>query len=324
MSRVDRIDGLTGSIAVKAPVKVATTANITLSGAQTIDGVALTADESPRQRVLVKDQTSDVDNGIYDVNSGAWTRSPDFDGLRDAVDGTQVIVNEGTTAIPSYYLSATNPVDIGTDSLTFVAYADSAASSAGAAASSAAAAVVSAAAAATSATAALLVGEVKIWSGTIAGIPSGWLHCNGQAVSRSTYSDLFAAISTTHGVGDGSTTFNLPPSGRHIIGAEGDSGETYDSGDTGGSNTIASANLPTHTHDDGTLASDTESDHAHTGFDTQGFTSSSTGGNAVGRAGDSGDAGEHSHDITGDTGDGGFANTDFELPYVVMPLIIKY
>jgi microcystin-dependent protein len=40
--------------------------------------------------------------------------------------------------------------------------------------------------------------------------PSGWLAANGDAVSRSTYAALFAAISTTHGVGDGSTTFNVP------------------------------------------------------------------------------------------------------------------
>lgn len=40
--------------------------------------------------------------------------------------------------------------------------------------------------------------------------PSGWLLCYGQAVSRTTYSRLFAAIGTTYGVGDGSTTFNLP------------------------------------------------------------------------------------------------------------------
>lgn len=41
-------------------------------------------------------------------------------------------------------------------------------------------------------------------------IPAGWLNCDGSAVSRSTYSDLFTAIGTTWGVGDGSTTFNLP------------------------------------------------------------------------------------------------------------------
>lgn len=41
-------------------------------------------------------------------------------------------------------------------------------------------------------------------------VPSGWLACNGQAVSRTTYSQLFALIGTTYGTGDGSTTFNLP------------------------------------------------------------------------------------------------------------------
>jgi len=45
---------------------------------------------------------------------------------------------------------------------------------------------------------------------SLSSAPTGWLKCNGAAVSRTTYSDLFAAISTTFGSGDGSTTFNLP------------------------------------------------------------------------------------------------------------------
>ncbi len=50
--------------------------------------------------------------------------------------------------------------------------------------------------------------------------PSGWLLCNGAAVSRSAYADLFLAIGTTYGSGDGSTTFNLPNyGGRTLIGA---------------------------------------------------------------------------------------------------------
>ena len=40
--------------------------------------------------------------------------------------------------------------------------------------------------------------------------PTGWLQCNGAAVSRTTYSDLFAAVGTVYGSGDGSTTFNVP------------------------------------------------------------------------------------------------------------------
>lgn len=64
--------------------------------------------------------------------------------------------------------------------------------------------------------------------------PTGWLECDGSAVSRTTYSDLFAALSTTHGVGDGSTTFNVPDlRGEFIRGW--DNGKGTDSGRTFGS-----------------------------------------------------------------------------------------
>jgi len=67
--------------------------------------------------------------------------------------------------------------------------------------------------------------------------PSGWLECDGSAVSRSTYSDLFTAISTTFGVGDGSTTFNLPDlRGEFIRGWDNtrgvDSGRSFGSAQT--------------------------------------------------------------------------------------------
>lgn len=62
------------------------------------------------------------------------------------------------------------------------------------------------------------VGSVKMYAGSSA--PSKWLFCQGQAVSRTTYAKLFAAIGTTYGAGDGSTTFNLPDfRGRTAIGA---------------------------------------------------------------------------------------------------------
>ena len=50
--------------------------------------------------------------------------------------------------------------------------------------------------------------SIKMW--TKAAIPTGWLECDGSAVSRTTYSDLFDEIGTTFGIGDGSTTFNVP------------------------------------------------------------------------------------------------------------------
>lgn len=68
-------------------------------------------------------------------------------------------------------------------------------------------------------TSALTVGEIKAFATPAA--PSQWLLCYGQAVSRTTYSALFAAIGTTWGAGDGSTTFNLPDlRGRTLAGVD--------------------------------------------------------------------------------------------------------
>jgi phage-related tail fiber protein len=59
--------------------------------------------------------------------------------------------------------------------------------------------------------------------------PSGFLLCNGQAVSRTTYADLFAAIGTAHGTGNGSTTFNVPDyRGRFLRGVDGGAGNDPD------------------------------------------------------------------------------------------------
>jgi len=54
--------------------------------------------------------------------------------------------------------------------------------------------------------------------------PSGWLFCYGQAVSRTTYAALFAALGTAYGAGDGSTTFNLPDCRERILAGKGDMG----------------------------------------------------------------------------------------------------
>jgi microcystin-dependent protein len=94
--------------------------------------------------------------------------------------------------------------------------------------------------------------------------PSGYLLCFGQAVSRTTYADLFTAISTTYGVGDGSTTFNLPDLRGRVIAGQDDMGGTSADrltnqsggldgdvlGDTGGAetHTLTTAEMPAHTH----------------------------------------------------------------------------
>jgi microcystin-dependent protein len=84
--------------------------------------------------------------------------------------------------------------------------------------------------------------------------PSGYLLCNGTAVSRTTYSALFAILSTTFGTGDGSTTFNLPDfRDRMPIGA----GTTYAANSSGGT---ADAVIVSHNHS----ASVTDPGHFHT------------------------------------------------------------
>jgi len=70
----------------------ATTANITLSGAQTIDGVSVVAGN----RVLVKDQSTASGNGIYVAASGAWTRATDLDEASEFTNGVAVTVEQGT------------------------------------------------------------------------------------------------------------------------------------------------------------------------------------------------------------------------------------
>ena len=79
--------------------------------------------------------------------------------------------------------------------------------------------------------------------------PSGYLLCNGQAVSRTTYANLFKVIGTTYGAGDGSTTFNVPNlNGRVVVGKSSSTFTTL--GQTGGeiNSTLSTANLPAHTH----------------------------------------------------------------------------
>jgi hypothetical protein len=116
MTSVDRIQGLSGSLAIKAPVRVATTAAITLAGEQTIDGVAVVTGD----RVLVKDQSDTTANGIYDVSTAGWTRSLDFNGINDTVRGTLVPVTDGTVSAGLVFrVAGTNPITPGTSAITF-------------------------------------------------------------------------------------------------------------------------------------------------------------------------------------------------------------
>lgn len=91
LSQLEAAVAAIASGSAKNVVRLATTANITLSGTQTIDGVAGSADD----RILVKNQTAPAENGIYLMKSGAWVRTTDADSWSELV-GAIVPVAEGT------------------------------------------------------------------------------------------------------------------------------------------------------------------------------------------------------------------------------------
>lgn len=129
------------------------------------------------------------------------------------------------------------------------------------------------------------VGSLQLYGGSSA--PTGWLLCDGSAISRSTYASLYAVISTVYGSGDGSSTFNIPDfRGRSPIGVGTGSGLTARAlAATVGveSHPLVTAELPSHNH------TATDSGHTHTG--TTGGQSAdhnhavlNSGGGQIGRA----------------------------------------
>lgn len=97
------------------PVDFCTTANITLSGEQTIDGVVTSG-----SRGLVRNQTDGTKNGIYITASGAWTRAPDADATLEFSASKQVLVLAGTAnAGRVFFLRTVPPIVVGTDPIFF-------------------------------------------------------------------------------------------------------------------------------------------------------------------------------------------------------------
>jgi hypothetical protein len=113
------VDGIAQGLDIKGSVRAATTANITLSGTQTIDGVSLIADE----KVLVKDQSTASENGIYDVKAGAWERSAFMEATESAA-GAFTFVEEGTVSADSGWVCSSDVGSdvIGTNDLAFVQF----------------------------------------------------------------------------------------------------------------------------------------------------------------------------------------------------------
>jgi len=165
-------------------------------------------------------------------------------------------------------------------------------------------------------------GVINLYSGTSA--PTGWLICDGSGIDTTTYASLFASIGYTFG-GAGAT-FNLPDlRDKFAIGKSG----TKALGSTGGSNTINSANLPSHTHN---ITTGTESaTHNHDPIYATVYYAKQDPELAVHRVGESGgtpsglnsstESATHTHSGTTDGGTG--AGTDYNPPYLALNYIIK-
>jgi microcystin-dependent protein len=119
------------------------------------------------------------------------------------------------------------------------------------------------------------IGALLDYAGSGDPADSRYLLADGRAISRTTYAAAYAIMGTTYGTGDGSTTFNIPDyRGRHSVGpdnmgtgmsAAGRMASNNTRGASGGAETktIGTANLPAHTHDQGTLATASGGAHTH-------------------------------------------------------------
>ena len=114
------VDATKQGLDVKDSVRAATTANITLSGTQTVDGVSLVAGD----RVLVKNQSTASENGIYVVVSGgSWTRATDFNTSAKVTSGAFTFVEEGTANADSgWVLTTDGAITLDTTALAFTQF----------------------------------------------------------------------------------------------------------------------------------------------------------------------------------------------------------
>jgi microcystin-dependent protein len=163
-------------------------------------------------------------------------------------------------------------------------------------------------------------GSISAYGGNSA--PTGWLLCDGSAISRTTYDTLFGIIGTNYGSGDGSTTFNVPDLRGRVLAGQDDMGGTSANrltgltngvnGDTMGASgglesfTLATTNIPSHTHSFSATTSSNGS-HDHGISNAGGTDSMANGGNSMADAssGSTDTDGSHTHTISGTTGSSG-------------------
>lgn len=200
----------------KTAVRAATTANLTLTTEQTIDSVvAVTGD-----RVLVKNQTTGSENGIYIISTGAWTRATDFDSSSDIKAGVQIFVTEGGTQGDTlWHLTTDNPITLGSTSLTFTQFTSAGITGSG------------------------VAGRVTYWSGTSAITSSAnlfWDNTNSRlGIGTSSPSYVLDITSSASGVRvrttssadqDGSFYIAADNSGNHLTMLMASSGTTTQGG----------------------------------------------------------------------------------------------
>ena len=164
------------------------------------------------------------------------------------------------------------------------------------------------------------------WSS--ASVPTGFLECNGAAVSRSTYSALFAIVGTTYGAGDGASTFNVPNLADNV--AVGKSNNKA-LASTGGANTVASTGNVAGSTANATLSTPQLASHSHPGGRGNGGRNPSGNvmsgqaqyyfpGGGPGNTGSSGSGSGHSHNMSANfSGDA----TSVLQPYLTIIYIIK-
>lgn len=189
--------------------------------------------------------------------------------------------------------------------------------------------------------------------------PTGWLLCQGQTISRTTYSGLFAAIGTTYGAGDGSTTFAIPNlRGRVVAGLDSAQDEFNFLGETGGAktHTLTINEMPSHDHsqashthtfsgtvtgsgahnhlffmDDGAASPGGATRYSTVGYDATSNNTSGNGGWFWTPGSNSSYDGTHSHTYSGTTSQatpgisptgGGLAHNNLQ-PYIVLNYMIK-
>ena len=115
----DYVDATRSGLEVKDSCKVATTANITLSGTQTIDGIAVSAGD----RVLVKDQSTTHQNGIYVCAAGSWSRATDADTATEFNSGVFFFVEQGTVNADSgWVLTTDTAITFGSTAIAFAQF----------------------------------------------------------------------------------------------------------------------------------------------------------------------------------------------------------